>query len=195
MSARKTSISLSRLLPSRAPLAIRRPAHAWEDSHQSSGIVQDRIHLPGRIQLLAGGRYDSLRDNNYSLPQPARLRRLTVTDRLLWLPQYAVTFNPVENLTLYGNYGVLLSLGPQAPWWVDNASQFLRRSSRGRRKSAPSIEPGQRILLTAAFFHMRAPFFYPKVIAGVLTAFVRSESVRAISALNPRAARRTTASS
>ena len=25
-------------------------------------------------------------------------------------------------------------------------------------------EPGQRILLTAAFFHMRAPFFYPKVI-------------------------------
>ena len=26
---------------------------------------------------------------------------------------------------LYGNYGVLLSLGPQAPWWVDNANQFL----------------------------------------------------------------------
>jgi len=26
-------------------------------------------------------------------------------------------------------------------------------------------EPGQRILLTTAFFHMRAPFFYPKVIA------------------------------
>jgi len=25
-------------------------------------------------------------------------------------------------------------------------------------------EPGQRILLTTAFFHMRAPFFYPKVI-------------------------------
>jgi iron complex outermembrane receptor protein len=26
------------------------------------------------------------------------------------------------------------------------------------------FEPGQRLLLTTAFFHMRAPFFYPKVI-------------------------------
>ncbi len=28
--------------------------------------MQDRIHIPGRIQLIAGGRYDSLRDHNYS---------------------------------------------------------------------------------------------------------------------------------
>jgi hypothetical protein len=45
------------------------PARAalWEDNHQSAAVVQDRIHLPGHIQLLAGGRYDSLRDHNYSL--------------------------------------------------------------------------------------------------------------------------------
>ena len=63
--------------------------------------------------------YDSLRDHNYSfyasctdfsLPDNCALE---FNDKPLWLPQYAVTFNPVENLTLYGNYGVMLSLGPQ----------------------------------------------------------------------------------
>ena len=29
-------------------------------------LLQDRIELPGRIQLIAGGRYDALRDHNYS---------------------------------------------------------------------------------------------------------------------------------
>ena len=43
------------------------PRTLWEDNHQSAAVVQDRIHLPGRIQLIAGGRYDSLRDHNYSL--------------------------------------------------------------------------------------------------------------------------------
>ena len=45
--------------------------------------------------------------------------------RSLWLPQYAATYAPMKDLTVYGNYGVLLSLGPQAPWWVDNGSVFL----------------------------------------------------------------------
>ena len=84
----------------------------------------------------------------------------------VWLPQYAVTFNPVDNLTLYGNYGVMLSLGPQGPWWVDNASQFLAPFFTRQAEIGAKYEPGQRILLTTAFFHMRAPFFYPKVIAG-----------------------------
>ena len=72
-------------------------------------MIQDRIHLPGRIQLIAGGRYDSLRDHNYSayaslrgffddLPDACTPQ---LTDQAIWLPQFAATFNPVENLTLY----------------------------------------------------------------------------------------------
>ncbi|MGA2809142.1 MAG: TonB-dependent receptor [Terracidiphilus sp.] len=168
------------------------PRRLWEDNHQAGAVVQDRIHLPGRIQLLAGGRVDSLRDHNYSLaatspcttadaPGPANDPCPTtydssnqpvysvptlpiLTDKLIWLPQYAVTFNPVNNLTLYGNYGVLLSLGPQGPWWVDNANQFLSSFLTRQAEAGAKYEPGQRILLTTAFFHMRAPFFYPRVI-------------------------------
>ena len=149
-----------------SPLETAGPRTLWEDSHQSAGIIQDRIHSPGRIQLIAGGRFDSLRDNNYSLTATSPSTPPTISDKVLWLPQYAVTFNPVKNLTLYSNYGVLLSLGPQAPFWTDNGSQFLAPFFTRQAEIGAKYEPGQRILLTTAFFHMRAPFFYPKTIAG-----------------------------
>ena len=38
--------------------------------------------------------------------------------RAIWLPQYAATWNARDSLMLYGNYSVMLSLGPQAPFWA-----------------------------------------------------------------------------
>jgi iron complex outermembrane receptor protein len=161
------------------------PRRLWEDSHQSSAVIQDRIHLPGRIQLIAATRYDSLRDHNYSAeattpctvspgPYPANDPCPTGsvstlpqnTDKPVWLPQFAVTYSPVQSLTLYSNYGVMLSLGPQGPFWTDNGSQFLAPFFTRQFEVGAKYEPGQRILLTTAFFHMRAPFFYPRMIAG-----------------------------
>ena len=160
------------IAPSRtveSPLESAGPRRLWEDSHQTSAVIQDRVHLPGRIQLIAGGRYDSLRDHNYSLVETAPCvpnvpsntpgaagdpcattydasdnpiynvpNSPTFTDKSVWLPQYAITFNPIANLTLYSNYGEVLSLGPQAPFWTDNGSQFLvsflHAPGRNRRK-------------------------------------------------------------
>jgi len=138
------------------------PRRLWEDSRQSSGVIQDRVHLPGRIQLIAGGRYDSLRDHNYSLWATDPTTPPTITDKPVWLPQFAVTYNPVENLTLYSNYGMMLSLGPQGPFWTDNGSQFLAPFFTRQAEIGAKYEPGQRILLTAALFQMHAPFFYPE---------------------------------
>jgi iron complex outermembrane receptor protein len=174
------------------PLQSAGPRRLWEDSHQAAAIMQDRVHLPGHIQLIAGGRFDSLHDHNYSLaatspctpadtsgsasdpcpttynaPNPPTYSIPTLpilTNRLIWLPQYGATFSPVENLTLYGNYGVLLSLGPQAPFWADNGSQFLSPFFTRQTEVGAKYEPGRRILLTTALFHMRSPFFYPKLI-------------------------------
>jgi iron complex outermembrane recepter protein len=164
-----------------APIAIESPLESagprtlWEDNHQSSAIVQDRVRLPGRIQLLAGGREDSLRDNNYSLTATSPSTAPTITDKLRWLPQYAATFNPIESLTFYGNYNVMLSLGPEGPWWVDNASQFLAPYLTRQAEIGAKYEPGRRILLSTALFHMRAPFFYPKVIQAPDTFCTASE--------------------
>jgi iron complex outermembrane receptor protein len=155
-------------VPIESPLESAGPRRLWEDSHQAAAILQDRIHLPGRIQLIAGGRYDSLRDHNYSLyascsdfsvPNDCAL---VPTDKRVWLPQYAATYNPVNNLTLYGNYGVLLSLGAQAPWWADDANQFLAPFFTRQAEIGAKYEPGQRILMTGALYHMKAPFFYPE---------------------------------
>ncbi|MGA3370274.1 MAG: TonB-dependent siderophore receptor [Terracidiphilus sp.] len=156
------------------------PRRLWEDNHQSSAVMQDRIHLPGHIQLLVGGRFDDLRDHNYSLYAtcanfplgPGNVYETPINclpklrDEAIWLPQYAVTYSPVNSLTLYGNYGVMLSLGPQAPSWygMDNANQFLVPFLTRQVEVGAKYEPGQRILLTTALFDMRAPFFYPRII-------------------------------
>jgi len=146
--------------PIESPAEQAGPRRLWEDNHQGSWIMQDRIHLPGRIQLLAGGRYDSLRDHNYSLAASDPATPPMFTDKGMWLPQYAVTYNPVDRLTLYGNYGVLLSLGPQAPWWAGN--YFLGPFFTRQAEVGAKYEPDRRILLSTALFRMRAPFFYPK---------------------------------
>jgi iron complex outermembrane recepter protein len=159
-------------IPQESPLQSAGPRRLWEDSHQSAGVIQDRIHIPGHIQLIASGRFDSLRDHNYSAYASCADFTVpggcapTITTKSLWLPQYAITYNPITNLTLYSNYGVLLSLGPQGPFWTDNGSQFLAPFFTRQAEVGAKYQPGSRILLTTAFFHMTAPFFYPKTLAG-----------------------------
>jgi iron complex outermembrane receptor protein len=128
------------------------PATLADFNHQASGIVQERAHFPGHVVLQAGGRFAQVTDFNYSAA------------RSLWLPQYGATYSPVRDLMLYSNYGSLLSLGPQAPWWVDNANLFLTPFMT--RQSEIGAKYERTILLAVDFFRMRQPFFYPKVIAG-----------------------------
>jgi iron complex outermembrane receptor protein len=128
------------------------PSALADYSHEGSGIVQDRVRIPGGFTLLAGGRYTRLSAMAYDGKA-----------RTLWLPQYAAMWAPTSTLTVYGNYGVLLSLGPQAPWWVDNASAFLEPFHT--RQSEVGVKFEKQILLTASVFRMRQPFFYPRIIA------------------------------
>jgi len=135
----------------------------YQDDHQPSLLVQDRLRLPLRIQIVAGGRLDSLRDHNYkgvNLDGTSPVK----TSRLLWLPQYAVSANPVQSVTLYANYGEMLSLGPQAPWWTDNGSAYLAPYFTRQLEGGIKYSPTQRLLLAASLFRMKAPFFYPRPI-------------------------------
>ena len=150
--------------PIEDPVQSAGPRALYEDDHQAALILQDRVRIPGRIQLLAAGRYTSLRDHNYSANALDPAVPPVITDKNIWLPQFGATYSPIDHLMLYGNYGVLLSLGPQAPFWVFNGSQFLDPFYTRQSEIGAKFEAGQRILLTTALFHMRAPFFYPKVL-------------------------------
>lgn len=126
------------------------PAVLADFDHQTAGLLQEHARFPGGVALLAGGRYVRVTDFNYA------------TARSVWLPQYAATYTPKQEITFYGNYGQLLSLGPQAPWWVDNANQFLKPYFT--RQTEAGVKYERQILLTAAYFRMRQPFFYPREI-------------------------------
>lgn len=131
-----------------------------EDSHQYALVIQDRVELPGRITISAGGQIDTLHDHNYS-PLALGLPPI-LTHKTLWLPQYSISYRPLKNLTVYGNYGVALSLGLQAPFWAANGSQFLAPFFTRQAEIGAKYEANKRLLLTAAVYRMRAPFFYPK---------------------------------
>ncbi len=136
------------------------PVQLTEDDHQAALLAEDRVSLPGGLQLIAGGRLDSLRDHNFAQPEPDGSVGELATEKLLWLPRYAASWSLKGDWTVYGNYSVLLSLGPQAPFWAGGyylPPFFTRQAEVGAK-----WEPGRRILLTAAAFHMRAPFFYPQ---------------------------------
>ena len=152
--------------PIENPVQKAGPRRLYINSHQASAILQDRIQLPGRVQLIAGGRYDLLHDHNYSAWATDPAAAPIFTDKPVWMPQYAITFSPRQALTLYANYGVMLSLGPQGPWWVDNANQFLAPYNTRQIEAGAKFEPGQRLLLAGDYFFMRAPFFYPQVLPG-----------------------------
>jgi len=126
------------------------PSVLADYNRQSSGLIQDRVQLPGRVSVMAGGRYATVKDFNYT------------GSRAEWLPQYAAMYAPVSSVMLYANYGVLLSLGPQAPFWVTNANEFLPPYFTRQAEVGAKFEPDHRILVTTALFRMRAPFFYPR---------------------------------
>ncbi len=123
-------------------------AQLADSNRQAAAIVQDRAHLPHGVVLTAGGRFVRMGDFNYT------------TTRDLWLPEYGATYTPLKSLTFYANYGVLLSLGQQAPWFTANGSSFLDPFFTRQVEAGVKYAPSQRILITTAFFRMRAPFFY-----------------------------------
>lgn len=140
------------------------PRRLFEDARQSALLLQDRIRLPYHIQLIAAGRYDALRDHNYSRYAKNPKHPAYFTDRNLWLPQFAATYNPTESLTLYANYGVLLSLGPETVWWADNGSQYMNPFFTRQTEVGAKYQVNPRLLATLAFFRMHAPFIYARQI-------------------------------
>jgi len=132
------------------------PVTLQEDSHQYGVLLQDHIVL-GKFGISAGGQIVTLHDHNFSGGDQ--------TERTLWLPQYAVSYHPLDRLTVYGTYGVALSLGPQAPFWALNGSQFLNPYFTRQMEVGAKYEVNRKLLLSTSWFDMHAPFFYPKPVA------------------------------
>ena len=162
-----------RRYPIESPLESAGPRRLWEDSHQSSAIIagphpSSRPHsthrrrplrFAARPQLLGLRIVHRFHRSRCLRTRANRQACLAAAVRRHLQPGRAT-------LRSTRTTACMLSLGPQAPFWVDNGSQFLAPFFTRQAEVGAKYEPGQRILLTARFFHMRAPFFYPKAIAG-----------------------------
>ncbi|MCQ9424831.1 TonB-dependent siderophore receptor [Pseudomonas sp. LJDD11] len=125
------------------------------DSRQYGVFFTDRIRFDDHWQLVAGGRQVYLNEQAWR-EDGSDLRH---TRRSLFLPQAALIYKPLANLSLYTSYSKGLSLGGTAAWFSNNAGETLAPSV-SRQLEAGIKYDLQRMSLTAALFQIRKAYQY-----------------------------------
>ena len=96
------------------------------DSKQTALTFLDRIEWNDHWSTLIGGKWIELDEQAqayvYSEDQVIKVRD---TDLGKFLPQFAVSYSPVESTTVYAAYAKGLSDGKTAPWFAENATETL----------------------------------------------------------------------
>ncbi|KNH28937.1 TonB-dependent receptor [Pseudomonas syringae] len=127
------------------------------DSRQYGLFFNDRISFNEQWQTVLGGREVRLDEETFD-NQGDTTRH---TQRYVFLPQAALIYKPLQNLSLYTRYSKGLSLGGEAAWFTTNAYEILAPTV------SRQIEVGikydwQRISLAAALFQIRQDYQYSR---------------------------------
>ena len=124
-------------------------------STQKSLRASDRITFNDAWELLAGARWvhydERVREDDGSLTRRTR--------RSLLLPQAALMFKPVENLSLYASYAKGLSAGTTAAWYTSNADEVMPTTTSFQRELGAKYQLGN-LLLGAALFDISQAYQY-----------------------------------
>lgn len=132
-------------------------SHRNLDSRQYGGFVTDRISFNEQWQTLIGGREVRLDEQAFD-KNGTETRH---TQQYVFLPQAALIYKPVENLSLYTSYSKGLSLGGTAPWFATNSSETLAPTT-SRQLEAGVKYDWRRISFAAAVFQTRQAYQYAK---------------------------------
>ena len=127
------------------------------DSRQYGLFFNDRISFNEQWQTVLGGREVRLDEETFD-SQGDTTRH---TQRYVFLPQAALIYKPVENLSLYTRYSEGLSLGGEAAWFTTNAYEILAPTV-SRQIEAGIKYDLQRISLAAALFQIRQAYQYSR---------------------------------
>ncbi|WP_211474960.1 TonB-dependent siderophore receptor [Collimonas humicola] len=128
------------------------------DSRQKALFAVDRISLTPRWQVIAGGRQVWL--NERALDATGAATR--TTEKSLFLPQVALVYKPLADLSLYTSYSKGLTMGGQAPFWAENAYAFLAPTVSRQVEAGVKYDWRGQLSLSAALFQMTKPYEYPK---------------------------------
>jgi iron complex outermembrane receptor protein len=127
------------------------------DSRQYGLFFNDRISFNEQWQTVLGGREVRLDEETFD-SQGDTTRH---TQRYVFLPQAALIYKLVENLSLYTRYSKGLSLGGEAAWFTTNAYEILAPTV-SRQIEAGIKYDWQRISLAAALFQIRQAYQYSR---------------------------------
>ena len=127
------------------------------DSRQYGLFFNDRISFNEQWQTVLGGREVRLDEETFD-SQGDTTRH---TQRYVFLPQAALIYKPVQNLSLYTRYSKGLSLGGEAAWFTTNAYEILAPTV-SRQIEAGVKYDWQRISLAAALFQIRQAYQYSR---------------------------------
>ncbi|MCO8312568.1 TonB-dependent siderophore receptor [Pseudomonas mandelii] len=127
------------------------------DSRQHGLFFNDRISFNEQWQAVLGGREVRLDEETFD-SQGDTTRH---TQRYEFLPQAALIYKPVQNLSLYTRYSKGLSLGGEAAWFTTNAYEILAPTV-SRQIEAGIKYDWQRISLAAALFQIRQAYQYSR---------------------------------
>ncbi|SSB98511.1 iron complex outermembrane recepter protein [Pseudomonas sp. 43mfcvi1.1] len=127
------------------------------DSRQYGLFFNDRISFNEQWQTVLGGREVRLDEETFD-SQGDTTRH---TQRYVFLPQAALIYKPVQNLSLYTRYSKGLSLGGEAAWFTTNAYEILAPTV-SRQIEAGIKYDWQRISLTAALYQIRQAYQYSR---------------------------------
>lgn len=132
-------------------------SHRRLDSRQYGLFVTDRISFNEQWQTVLGGR--EVRLDEKSFDQHGVQERHT--QQYEFLPNAALIYKPVENISLYTSYSKGLSLGGEAPWYASNDGEILAPTV-SRQIEAGVKYDWRRISFAAAVFQTRQAYQYAK---------------------------------
>ena len=132
------------------------------DSKQTALTFLDRIEWNDHWSTLIGGKWIELDEQAqayvYSEDQVIKVRD---TDLGKFLPQFAVSYSPVESTTVYAAYAKGLSDGKSAPWFAENATETLAPIYSEQYEIGLKQQIKQ-FLFTASLFDLRQDNQYSK---------------------------------
>lgn len=140
--------------PTDVPLNNR---HRNLDSRQYGLFVTDRISFNEQWQTVLGGR--EVRLDEKAFDETGVLARHT--QQYVFLPNAALIYKPIENISLYTSYSKGLSLGSTAPWFAKNKYETLAPTV-SRQIEAGVKYDWRRISFAAAVFQTRQAYQYAK---------------------------------
>lgn len=127
------------------------------DSRQYGVFFNDRISFNDQWQTVLGGREVRLDERTFD-DQGDTTRH---TQRYEFLPQAALIYKPMQNLSLYTRYSKGLSLGGEAPWFASNAFEILAPTV-SRQIEAGLKYDWQRMSVSATLFQIRQAYQYAR---------------------------------